>query len=79
MTANSEGTEALCATDRGFIYRVRTLDLAKILHCENHVDSVLHLTYPPNGSDKFASSSEDGTIRLWDIGNDYVVFMRFYA
>ncbi|KAL4432056.1 hypothetical protein ABPG74_017792 [Tetrahymena malaccensis] len=71
--------ECMCATDRGFIYRIRNTDLAKILHCENHTDSVVFLTYPPGVSDKFASCSEDGSIRLWDIGSDYVVTTRCFA
>lgn len=41
--------------------------MAKVLHCENHVDNVTFLVYPEGCSDKFASASEDGTIRLWDI------------
>lgn len=57
----------MCASDRGFIYRVRATDLAKVLHCENHVDSISFLVYPKGSSEKFASASEDGTIRLWDI------------
>jgi len=34
--------------------------------------------YPERGSDKFASCSEDGSIRLWDI-SDYVVSARCVA
>lgn len=50
--------------------------MAKVLHCENHVDSVRFLVYPEGVSDKFASASEDGTIRLWDITSDYLVTTR---
>lgn len=50
-----------------------------MLHCENHTDAVVFLTYPCGVSDKFASSSEDGTIRLWDISQDYTVNTRCFA
>lgn len=69
----------MAASDKGFIYRVRSQDLAKMLHCENHTGPVLQVAYPPNISDKFASASMDGTIRLWDISEDYVVKSRCYA
>jgi WD40 repeat protein len=34
--------------------------------------------YPPGVSDRFASASEDGTIRLWDI-SEYKVLTRCLA
>ncbi|EGR30971.1 WD40 repeat protein [Ichthyophthirius multifiliis] len=73
------GQETMCATDKGFIYRVRNDNLQKVLHCENHTDSVLFLAYPPGISDKFASCSEDGSIRLWNIEQDYLVVSRCFA
>lgn len=42
---------------------------------ENHIDAVLDCSYMENSSDKFATSSGDGTIRLWD-ANDYTVYAR---
>jgi len=67
LTVSPDGATTLCGSDKGFIFTINNSDLAKSLHCENHVDSVLHVVYPPKISDKFASASEDGTIRLWDI------------
>jgi WD40 repeat protein len=46
-----------------------------MLLCENHTNPVLDVTYMPGVSDKFATCSEDGTIRLWD-ANDYTVVSR---
>ena len=40
---------------------------------ENHISSVLDCSYMDGVSDKFSTSSEDGTIRLWD-ANDYSVY-----
>lgn len=79
ISVSTDTQESMCVTDRGFIYRVRNTDLAKVLHCENHVDSVLFLIYPEGISDRFASASEDGTIRLWDITSDYIVKTRCLA
>lgn len=31
------------------------------------------MSYPPGVSDRFASASEDGTIRIWDISEYYVI------
>jgi len=35
--------------------------------------------YPKGSSEKFASCSEDQSIRLWNIGSDYVVYTRCFA
>lgn len=43
--------------------------------CENHTEPVLDVTFMNGVSDKFATCSEDGTIRLWD-SNDYSVISR---
>jgi WD40 repeat protein len=40
---------------------------------ENHIAAVLDCSYMDSVSDKFSTSSEDGTIRLWD-ANDYSVY-----
>lgn len=56
------------ATDRGMIFRVGSDSLGKALHSENHTGAILDVSYPPGVSDRFASTSEDGTIRIWDIG-----------
>ena len=54
---------------------MRTSDFSKMLLCENHTDGVLDAFYMPGVSDKFATCSEDGSVRLWD-ANDYSVFCR---
>ena len=45
---------------------------------ENHIESVVDCSYMEGVSDKFATSSFDGTIRLWD-ANDYSVYARCTA
>lgn len=78
LSVSRDGIQLLAATDKGFIYRVRVSDFQKMLLCENHTEPVLHTYFMPGISDKFATSSEDGTVRLWD-SNDYSVFARCTA
>ena len=68
----------LAATDKGFIYRMRVSDFSKMLLCENHTEAVVDACFMAGVSDKFATCSEDGSIRLWD-SNDYSVIARCTA
>jgi WD40 repeat protein len=65
----------LAATNQGFLYRLRVSDFTQMLLAENHVEPVNHVNYMDGVSDKFITSSQDGTIRLWD-ANDYSVKAR---
>ncbi len=75
LTCSPDGVQLLASTDRGFVYRVRVSDFSSMLLGENHIAAVLDCAYMPTVSDKFATSSEDGTIRLWD-ANNYTVYAR---
>lgn len=46
-----------------------------MLLAENHTEAVTNVSYMPGLSDRFITSSVDGTIRLWD-ANDYTVKAR---
>jgi len=46
-----------------------------MLLAENHTEPVIHVNYMDGVSDKFITSSADGTMRLWD-ANDYSVKAR---
>lgn len=67
----------LAATSQGFLYRIRVSDFSNMLLAENHTEAVLDVSYMPGVSDKFITSSMDGTIRLWD-ANDYAVKTRCF-
>jgi WD40 repeat protein len=75
LSSSQDGIQLLTATDKGFIYRMRTSDFSKMLLCENHTEAVLDIYYMPGISDRFSTCSEDGTIRLWD-ANEYTVQAR---
>lgn len=65
----------LAATSQGFMYRIRVSDFSNMLLAENHTEAVINVSYMQGVSDKFITSSADGTIRLWD-SNDYQVKAR---
>ena len=72
LSYNYDGSQIIAGTDKGLIYTASTADLKTRLQCENHTESVGFLAYPYKVSDKFASCSDDGTIRLWDV-SEYTV------
>jgi WD40 repeat protein len=78
LSVSPDGLQSLVATEKGYIYRVRNNDLSQMLLCENHTAPVLSCWFSPNASDKFITTSEDGTIRLWD-SNNYTVTARCIA
>jgi WD40 repeat protein len=75
LSTSVDGVQMLAATSQGFLYRIRVSDFSNMLLAENHTDAVLDVNYMPNLSDRFITSSADGTIRLWD-ANDYSVKAR---
>ncbi|CAI2361150.1 unnamed protein product [Moneuplotes crassus] len=75
LSSSEDGIQLLVSTDRGFIYRVRVSDFSCMLLGENHISDVLQVSFMDGISDKFATCSEDTTIRLWD-SNDYSVYAR---
>jgi WD40 repeat protein len=68
----------MAASDKGFIYRIRASDFSQMLLCESHTEPVLNCWFMPGVSDKFITTCEDGTLRLWD-ANDYSVVARCSA
>lgn len=77
LSVSPDGIQGIAATDKGFIYRIRTADLSKMLLSETHTKEVVHSTYAIGGanSEKFMTSSMDGSLRLWD-ANDYSAVTR---
>lgn len=78
LSVSPDGLQSLVATEKGYIYRVRNNDFSQMLLCENHTAPVLSCWFNQNSSDKFITTSEDGTIRLWD-SNNYTVIARCIA
>lgn len=64
--------QIVAGTNQGRIYRVRMETLASIVVSENHRGSVTCVSYARGVSDRFATASVDGTVRVWDT-SDYGV------
>jgi len=75
LSPSSYFHEVLVGTMLGFQYRVTLPDLSQVLLSENHTKPMTFVKFPEKVSDKFATASEDGTIRLWD-GSDYKALSR---
>ena len=75
LSSSPDGLQSLVATEKGYLYRLRNQDFSQMLLCENHTKPVNSTWFMPGVSDKFITSSEDGTVRLWD-SNSYAVTAR---
>jgi len=75
ISCSADGGELLAGTSEGYTYRVPMADFQAHLHSENHSQRVNGVAFPIGVSDRFATCSADGTIRVWDL-NDYSVPMR---
>lgn len=77
ISCSLDGVQLLASTIKGFIYRVRVLDLSHILLTENHTNSITNFYSLNDRNYRFGTCSLDGTIRLWN-PFDYSVYSRIY-
>lgn len=75
LSLSGDGQEALAGTSLSYMYRARIEDLRHALVSENHSSMVTFIAFPPDSSDRFATCSTDGTIRMWDL-SDYKVLCK---
>jgi WD40 repeat protein len=79
ISVSQDGVQMLAATDKRFIYRVRTADLSNIMLQESHYGGIT-MIYPV-GLEKdyrFATASKDGTVRLWYLP-DHSVYTKIFV
>eukprot|EP01001_Neometanema_parovale_P009820 NODE_605_length_2257_cov_149.870197_g575_i0.p1 GENE.NODE_605_length_2257_cov_149.870197_g575_i0~~NODE_605_length_2257_cov_149.870197_g575_i0.p1 ORF type:complete len:662 (-),score=116.64 NODE_605_length_2257_cov_149.870197_g575_i0:169-2154(-) len=67
MALSADKEEILVGTNSGMIYRVLAQDLTYTLVKQSHTGSVKRIAFPALRSDIFASISDDGTVRQWDL------------
>jgi WD40 repeat protein len=78
LSASQDRVEALAGTRAGFVYRLRVNGLAALLVSENHSAKVTAVSYPFGVSERFATASDDRTLRIWD-ASDYKVITKAYV
>ncbi|CAM9394301.1 unnamed protein product, partial [Discosporangium mesarthrocarpum] len=72
MSFSPDRSEVAAGTDQGKIYRLRMDDLSFLMVSESHCGPVTCISYAQGVSDRFATASADGTLRIWD-ASDYSV------
>lgn len=66
--------ELLALTGNGTVFRVNAANGQSIIISESHTKSVVAVAYAIGQSDRFATASSDGTIRVWD-ATEYAVLV----
>eukprot|EP01062_Namystynia_karyoxenos_P066086 TRINITY_DN60109_c0_g1_i1.p1 TRINITY_DN60109_c0_g1~~TRINITY_DN60109_c0_g1_i1.p1 ORF type:complete len:710 (+),score=246.29 TRINITY_DN60109_c0_g1_i1:106-2235(+) len=78
LSAPPDGAELIAATSGGMLYRVLAADLTYTVAGEAHTGPLADVAVPLNRSDRFASCSADGSVRVWDL-SDYSTVCRYEA
>lgn len=78
LSVSPDGMEIVAGTKTGFVYRMQlnfqSTTLQSLLLCENHSGPIVDVAYAA-ASDRFATISQDGSIRIWD-ASDYSVVAK---
>lgn len=72
LSLSSDGLEVLAGTANGTIYRLNVATMQHITIAEAHTGRVVAVAFSSFILDRFATASDDGTIRVWDL-MDYVI------
>lgn len=72
LSFSPDRMEVIAGTMSGFIYRLRVDNLQSLLVSENHSAPIRCVSFSPETSDRFATLSNDCSIRVWDVA-DYSV------
>ena len=62
----------LACTAAGSVFRVNLETMAQITISESHTGGVVAVAFPSHTSERFATASRDGSVRMWDLV-DYAV------
>jgi len=73
LSLSPDKLELLAGTNNGSIVRINLESMQFITLSESHTRSVVAVSFAPGQSDKFATASKDGTIRVWEAGEYMVV------
>jgi WD40 repeat protein len=73
LSQSPDQVELLATTASGTVSRVNLKTLQSIDLTESHVKSINTVVFDEGGHDRFATSSQDGTLKVWDIVECVVV------
>ena len=74
MSLGPDKQELLALTTNGTVFRVNSMSCQHIIITESHTKGVVAVAYAAGRSDRFATASSDGTIRIWDAA-EYAVLV----
>lgn len=72
ISLSKDDSQLLLGTSDGNVYLCNTASMKKGIQSQNHRSSVSGVAFFPDSNEKFATCSDDNTVRLWDIA-DYSV------
>jgi cilia- and flagella-associated protein 52 len=78
LSLSEDGLEVLATSNIGTVYRVNISAMEHIIISEGHTQPITSVTYCVGQNDRFATSSLDGTIRVWDSA-EYVTLATCHA
>eukprot|EP01041_Mallomonas_annulata_P006524 gene6524-13197_t len=73
MSFSPDKLEVIAGTVNGTIVRLNLDTMQFITLSESHTHSITAVTFAQDSNDKFATTSNDGTIRIWDAAECMVV------
>lgn len=72
LSFSPDRLEILILTAKGTINRMNIHSMQHIIISESHTGSIVAVAFAAGQNDRFATASNDGTIRVWDLG-EYAV------
>lgn len=77
LSQSPEKVELLAMTAAGTVSRINLNTLQTIDLTESHVKSITTVVFDEGGHDRFATASEDGTLKVWDLVECVVICSCF--
>lgn len=73
LSLSADFTEVVASTAAGTVYRINLATMQHITIAESHTGAINAVAFSPGTSDKLATASVDGTIKVWDLAEYMVI------
>jgi len=73
MSLSPDFMEVVATTTTGTVFRINLSTMQFITIAESHTEAITAVAFAPGQSDKLATSSLDGTIKVWDLAEYLVI------